>query len=97
MENGVVTVLYFFRKRGYPLKSLHDFWDTLFCWHRRQGTRCAGGRSRISALAWFSFMGYHGTVLNFTEFINRRYFYADICLVSMDGIFLFLLIFRVGL
>ena len=29
MENGVVTVLYFFRKRGYPLKSLHDFWDTL--------------------------------------------------------------------
>ena len=30
MENGVVTVLYFFRKRGYPLKSLHDFWDTLF-------------------------------------------------------------------
>ena len=31
MENGVVTVLYFFaERRGRPLKSFHDFWDTLF-------------------------------------------------------------------
>lgn len=30
MENGVVTVLYFFQKtRGQSLKSFHDFWDTL--------------------------------------------------------------------
>ena len=30
MENGVVTVLYFFaERRGRPLKSFHDFWDTL--------------------------------------------------------------------
>lgn len=31
MENGVVTVLYFFaERRGRSLKSFHDFWDTLF-------------------------------------------------------------------
>ena len=35
MENGVVTVLYFFaERRGRPLKSFHDFWDTLMNLHR---------------------------------------------------------------